>query len=141
MPIETPPLRILAIDDDPATIEYLSLFLGSRGYQVFQTNEGSEGVRLAGELQPDVIVVDIKMPGMSGVDVCTKVRQISSVPILVLSALDEPGEIANALDAGADDYMTKPVTGKLLVARLQTLQRRAGYRGQNMVAQQTATAG
>jgi two-component system KDP operon response regulator KdpE len=74
---------------------------------------------------PDVIILDLMMPDMDGYEVCAKIRDFSIVPILVLSALDMPGMVSKALDAGADDYLIKPVTSSILIAHLNNLVRRA----------------
>ncbi len=76
------------------------------------------------EISPDVIILDLMMPGMDGWQVCAQVRAFSDVPILILSALDSPGMVASALDAGADDYLVKPVPVGVLLAHLNTLTRR-----------------
>jgi DNA-binding response OmpR family regulator len=89
-------------------------------------NTGEEGVKLIREISPDVVILDLMMPGMDGWQVCAEVRSFSSVPILILSALDSPGMVASALDAGADDYLVKPVPSGVLIAHLNTLTRRAG---------------
>ena len=88
-------------------------------------NSGEDGVRLIRELNPDVVILDLMMPGMDGWHVCTQVRSFSKVPILILSALDSPGMVASALDAGADDYLVKPVPSGVLLAHLNNLTRRA----------------
>jgi DNA-binding response OmpR family regulator len=119
------PIKVLAIDDDPAMTELLNLLLKSHGYDALTANTGEEGVRLIREQFPDVVILDLMMPGMDGWQVCTQVRSFSNVPILIFSALDSPGMVASALDAGADDYLVKPVPSGVLIAHLNTLTRRA----------------
>ena len=89
-------------------------------------NDGEEGVKFIKEKTPHVVVLDLMMPGMDGWQVCKRVRAFSNVPIVILSALDDPAMIASALDAGADDYLVKPVSSSILVARLNRLIRRTG---------------
>ncbi len=117
--------KVLAIDDDIALTELLALLLGTHGFEVRAATSGEEGLRLVREWQPDVVLLDLMMPGMDGWEVCTRIRAFSQVPIIVLSALDSPGFVARALDSGADDYLTKPVPSNLLVAHINKLLRRA----------------
>jgi two-component system KDP operon response regulator KdpE len=119
------PLHVLTIDDDPAMTEYLATLLSSQGYDVTESNKGAEGIRLAREIKPDIILLDLKMPDMDGWQVCRSLREFSNVPILVVSAFDEPKLVASALDAGADDYVRKPVPGNVLLALLNKLTRQA----------------
>ncbi|MCJ7824109.1 MAG: response regulator, partial [Anaerolineales bacterium] len=93
-------------------------------FQIRAVYSGEEGVAECSASQPDVIILDLLMPGMDGWDVCEKIREFSDVPILILSALGSPGSVARALDAGADDYLIKPVHASLLASRLRTLVRR-----------------
>jgi two-component system, OmpR family, response regulator MtrA len=117
--------KVLIIDDDPAMTELLTLLLKTRGLDASMANSGEEGVKLIREISPDVVILDLMMPGMDGWQVCTEVRSFSDVPILILSALDSPGMVASALDAGVDDYLVKPVPCGVLIAHLNTLTRRA----------------
>jgi DNA-binding response OmpR family regulator len=117
-------LRILTIDDDPAMTALLALLLKRHSLEVYIANTGEEGIKLTREISPDVVILDLMMPGMDGWQVCSQVRSFSNVPILVLSALDSPGMVASALDAGADDYLVKPVPVGVLIAHLNTLTRR-----------------
>jgi two-component system KDP operon response regulator KdpE len=118
------PVRVLAIDDDPAMTELLSLILKGQGLEVLIANTGADGVKTIFDANPDVVVLDLMMPDMDGWQVCKTVREFSNVPILILSALDNPGMVASALDAGADDYLIKPVPSGVLVAHLHKLTRR-----------------
>jgi DNA-binding response OmpR family regulator len=117
-------LKVLAIDDDPAMTDLLALLLKTHSLDVYMANSGEDGIKLAREISPDVLILDLMMPGMDGWQVCSQVRKFSNVPILILSALDSPGMVASALDAGADDYLVKPVPVGVLVAHLNTLTRR-----------------
>ena len=118
--------KVLIIDDDPAMTELLTLLLKTRGLDASMANSGEDGIKLIHEVSPDVVILDLMMPGMDGWQVCTEVRSFSNVPILILTALDSPGMVASALDAGADDYLVKPVPSGVLIAHLNTLTRRAG---------------
>ena len=119
------PIKVLAIDDDPALVELLAIILTSQGFSVKTTTFGEEGVKLVREFDPDIILLDLMMPGMNGWEVCASVRKFSTIPILILSALDNPGNVASALDAGADDYLVKPVPSGVLVAHINNLTRRS----------------
>jgi DNA-binding response OmpR family regulator len=119
------PIKVLAIDDDPAMTELLSLLLRTRGFEVYTANSGEDGIKKMRELSPDVLILDLMMSGVDGWEVCSKVRKFSTTPILILSALDTPGMVASALDAGADDYLIKPVPTSVLIAHLHNLARRA----------------
>lgn len=116
--------KVLVIDDDPAMTDLLSLLLRTMGFDVISCNNGVEGVEKARIESPEVIILDLMMNGMDGWQVCAAVRKFSSIPILILTALDNPGTVVSALDAGADDFLTKPVSSSLLVSRLKTLTRR-----------------
>jgi DNA-binding response OmpR family regulator len=98
--------------------------LKTRGFEVISTNYGEDGVQKARNESPDVVILDLMMLGMDGWQVCSAIRKFSAVPILILSALDNPGTVVSALDAGADDFLTKPVSSGVLISRLNTLTRR-----------------
>jgi DNA-binding response OmpR family regulator len=120
------PKTVLTIDDDTAITELLAMLLRTHGYEVKTANDGEEGVKAIKKLNPHVVILDLMMPGMDGWQVCKSVREFSNVPIVILSALDDPAMIASALDAGADDYLVKPVSSSILVAHLNRLIRRTG---------------
>jgi two-component system response regulator MprA len=120
------PKTVLTIDDDTAITELLAMLLRTHGYEVKTANNGEEGVEAIKKLDPHVVILDLMMPGMDGWQVCKNVREFSNVPIVILSALDDPAMIASALDAGADDYLVKPVSSSILVAHLNRLIRRTG---------------
>ena len=119
------PIKAIAIDDDPAMTDLLSLLLRSHGLEIYSANNGEEGLQLVRSINPDIIILDLMMPGKDGWQVCREVRTFSNVPIIILSALDNPGMVASALDAGADDYLIKPVPSGVLIAHLNNLTRRA----------------
>jgi two-component system response regulator MtrA len=119
------PLKILTIDDDPAITDLIGLLLRSYGLDVIVANDGEHGLELARTENPDLIMLDLTMPGMDGWQICKIIRKDSKVPIIILSALDDPGVISTVLDAGADDYMVKPVPSSVLIAHINNLTRRA----------------
>jgi two-component system, OmpR family, response regulator MtrA len=122
---DTMALKILTIDDDPAMTELLSLLLRSHGMDVVACNDGEQGIQLARIESPDLILLDMMMPGTDGWKVCRTIRAFSKVPIAILSALDESLVISSALDAGADDYLVKPIPSGVLIAHINNLTRRA----------------
>jgi DNA-binding response OmpR family regulator len=130
--------KVLAIDDDPAMTELLTLLLNTHGFNVLTANTGEDGVKIAREESPDVIILDLMMAGMDGWQVCNQIRTFSTVPILVFSALDSPGIVASALDAGADDYLVKPISSGVLIAHLNKLTRRTDMNNGNKFKPQTA---
>jgi len=119
-------IKLLVIDDDTAVTDLLSLLLKSQGFEVSATNNSTDGLSMIREIQPDLVVLDLMMPEMDGWEVCRSVRQFSQVPIIILSALNDPSMIASVLDAGADDYLTKPTPSRVLVAHINRLTKRNG---------------
>ena len=95
------PTKLLVIDDDSAVTELLSLLLKSHGYDVMAVNSGPDGIGLLREKKVDLIILDLMMPDMDGWEVCKEVRKFSSVPIIILSALNDPAMIASILDAAS----------------------------------------
>jgi two-component system, OmpR family, KDP operon response regulator KdpE len=116
--------RILVVDDDPAILRALHRNLTARGYEVTSCESGEEALRAVAERVPDLVILDLMLPGMSGADVCREIRAESAVPILVLSARGEERAKVHALDLGADDYLTKPFGMDELLARVRALLRR-----------------
>ena len=119
------PSRILIIEDDPDTTELIRLYLVRDGHQVLTASDGVQGLRLAQEDAPDLIVLDLMLPRMDGLEVCRRVRQNSQTPIIMLTALVEEEDRLGGLDMGADDYVTKPFTPRELAARVRAVLRRA----------------
>ncbi len=117
-------VRILIIDDDWETTELFKILLEPHQFEVVTSNSGQEGIKLAAEIEPDVIMVDLLMPEMNGLTVCDEVRKFSNVPILMLTAISKPGTLSEALEHGADDYLIKPVKSSVLTAHLKKLVRR-----------------
>jgi two-component system KDP operon response regulator KdpE len=117
--------RILAVDDEPQILRALGVNLRARGYDVDLAGTGEAALRLAAERHPDLVVLDLGLPGIDGIEVIEGLRGWTGVPILVLSARGEERDKVRALDAGADDYVTKPFGMDELLARVRASLRRA----------------
>jgi len=116
---------VLVIDNDVALTEILKATLEPEAFEVHTAHEVEEGIDAIRRLKPDVIVLDQYLPDKDGWRVCRDIRAFSNIPILILSVLNNPDAIAQALDEGADDYLIKPVPSGVLVAHLKNLIRRA----------------
>jgi DNA-binding response OmpR family regulator len=117
--------KVLVIDDDDAMTDLVKMVLEPKSFEVYTVNSGPEGIQATLQIDPDIIILDLLMPDMDGWEVCKKIREFSHTPILVLSVINKPGMVERALDEGADDYLIKPVPSGSLIARLNTLLRRA----------------
>src|SRR5688500_18007465 len=117
--------RVLVIEDDQRIANLVRLYLTKEGHEVILTANGREGVRLAAEEGPDVVILDLMLPGLHGRDACLAIRRRSAVPIIMLTALDDTRDVVEGLDVGADDYITKPFNPNELVARVRAALRRA----------------
>ena len=117
--------RILAIDDNPQIIKLVTVNLQARGYIVQSANSGEEAIDQFKIGQFDLILLDLILPGISGIDVCRWIREQSDVPIIVLSARGDEELKVSALDAGADDYVTKPFSHEEMLARVRAVLRRS----------------
>ncbi|HEX4068219.1 MAG TPA: response regulator transcription factor [Acidobacteriaceae bacterium] len=120
--------RILVVDDEIQITRVLRASLSAQRYDVRTANDPEEALRIFEEWHPDLIVTDLMMPGMTGVDLCRAVRRKTGIPILVLSVRDQEHVKVEALDAGADDYVTKPFSSQELLARVRAHLRRAPER-------------
>lgn len=118
--------RILLIDDDRSLCELLTEYLESEGFEVSSVHDGEAGVALAREQQWDAIILDVMMPGMSGFDVLKQLRPAMATPVLMLTARGEDTDTVVGLELGADEYVAKPCSPRVLVARLRALLRRGG---------------
>ena len=116
---------LLVVEDDPSISELLTLYLSREGYAVAAASEGAAGVELAQSEQPILIILDLMLPDMSGVDVLKAVRAFSTVPVIILTARDADQDKILGLELGADDYVTKPFSPGELVARVRAVLRRA----------------
>jgi two-component system KDP operon response regulator KdpE len=117
--------RVLVVDDNLAIQKLVSVNLQARDYAVDVAGTGEDALRLFKEGEYDLVILDLILPGMSGIDVCALIRQGSEVPIVVLSAREDEELKVHALDTGADDYVTKPFSPKELLARVRAVMRRA----------------
>jgi two-component system, OmpR family, KDP operon response regulator KdpE len=117
--------KILVIDDEENNVELISILLERRGYEPIRGYSAEEGLRLAYRNQPDLVLLDIMMPDMDGWEVCKRLREMSDVPIIFLTARDETPDIVKGLEMGADDYIVKPYNNEELVARVRAHLRRS----------------
>jgi len=122
------PGRILVIDDEPQITRVLRTSLSAQRYDVRTANDPEEGLRIFTEWDPDLVITDLMMPGISGVEICRAVRARGATPVLVLSVREHERSKVEALDAGADDYVTKPFGIQELLARVRAHLRRAPER-------------
>lgn len=127
-------MSVLMIDDDPDVAVTLQSLLRGQDFEIEPVYTAEHGIAACREKAPDVIILDLLMPEMDGWEVCHEIRSFSDVPILILSALGSPGSVARALDAGADDYLIKPVHASLLASRLRMLVRRHSMVRKEVVA-------
>ena len=116
---------VLVVDDDLNVLELARLYLERDGYRVLSAADGASGLSLAREEQPSLVVLDLMLPRLSGLDVCRALRQESAVPIIMLTARVEEEDRLAGLDLGADDYVTKPFSPRELAARVRAVLRRS----------------
>jgi two-component system response regulator MprA len=124
---------ILVVDDDRRITNMLRRALRAEGYDVRTANDGAEGLTRARERQPDLLVLDLLMPGIDGLEVCRRLREEGDLPILILTAKDETEDRVRGLDTGADDYLVKPFDLDELLARVRALLRRRDSREQRVL--------
>lgn len=117
---------ILVIDDDPDLRLMLKAQLERRKHRVVVASSGRDGLQKAYQARPDLVILDIMMPGMDGWEVCRRLRELSSVPIIMLTARNMQGDVVKGLESGADDYLVKPFSAAELDARIQAVLRRSG---------------
>jgi DNA-binding response OmpR family regulator len=117
--------KILVIDDEPKIVEICRDYLLAAGFEVISSVEGRHGLSMARSQKPDLVVLDLMLPGMDGLDLCRTLRRESNVPIIMLTARIEESDKLVGLELGADDYITKPFSPRELVARVRTVLRRA----------------
>ena len=120
---------VLILEDDPHTVEVVQLYLRRDGHTVLSATDGIAGLSLAREAQPDLIVLDLMLPGMDGLEICRTLRQESDVPIVMLTARADEEDRLAGLDLGADDYVTKPFSPRELAARIRAVLRRSARDG------------
>jgi DNA-binding response OmpR family regulator len=116
--------KVLIVDDEPEITELIGMYLSREGFDVHTTDNGTDALKLAEELQPDLIILDIQLNNADGIEICRQIRETSNVPILFVSCKDDDTDIIHGLSAGGDDYVTKPFSPKQLVARVRAHLRR-----------------
>jgi two-component system KDP operon response regulator KdpE len=119
--------KILLVDDDPPMVSFLERLFGDSGYQTLYAFDGLTALREFFTARPDMAIIDLMMPHMDGFELCRRIREISHIPIIVLTGLEHIGEKVNAFNAGADDYLVKPVSGRELLARVEAFLRRVQW--------------
>ena len=120
---------VLIVEDDPDTVKLVGLYLKRDGHKVLTAGDGIEGLRLAREARPDLVVLDLMLPRLDGMEVCRVLRDETKVPIVMLTARVEEEDRLTGLDLGADDYVTKPFSPKELAARVRAVLPTRGPRG------------
>ena len=116
--------RVLVVDDDPALAEMLTIVLRGEGFDTAVVSDGARALPVVRELRPDLVLLDLMLPGMNGIDVCKAIRAESGLPIVMLTAKSDTIDVVLGLESGADDYMVKPFKPKELVARVRARLRR-----------------
>lgn len=134
-------LKVLIADDDPNVCEIIRLYLEQNQVQVIEASNGNEAVQLNLEEKPDIIILDIMMPKMDGIDVCRHIRKETNVPIIMLTAKDEEVDRILGLEMGADDYVTKPFSPRELMARIKAILRRVAPEENNPKDQEAYSLG
>lgn len=116
--------KLLIVDDDPNIVELIRLYFEKEGYEVFESLDGSEAMSVFHQSDPDVVILDIMLPGKDGYDICREIRRESTVPIIMLTARGDTLDKVVGLELGADDYVQKPFEPKELIARVKSVLRR-----------------
>lgn len=132
-------MKILVADDDRDLRDLVGFTLTQAGYLVIKVPDGTAAIKAVAEEAPDLLVLDINMPGASGFQVCESVRRNSRVPIMMLTVRGEEEDLVRALELGADDYLTKPFSPRTLLARAKALLRRAGTESASVLSSGTLT--
>ena len=118
------PLKVLVVDDEPDVVEILSYNLSRENYLVYKAYNGSDGVRVAHEVQPDLVIMDIRMPGINGIEACRQMKQddeTKTIPVLFLTADADEYTTMNAIEAGGDHFITKPIRPQILMGMIAEL--------------------
>ncbi len=123
------PLKILVVDDEPAMVGALGAMLGQAGHRIVAAYDGEEALRRFRDDEPDLVLLDLAMPGLDGATVCRRIREVSDVPIIVVSGERDNAATVELLDLGADDYVRKPFRSDELLARVHAVARRSAVRG------------
>lgn len=119
--------KILLVDDDPPMLGFLEHLFADSGYEAICASDGTTALREFFVTRPDIAIIDLLMPNMDGFELCRRIRELSHIPIIVLTGLEQVGEKVNAFNAGADDYVIKPVSGREILARVEACLRRAQW--------------
>jgi two-component system response regulator RegX3 len=117
--------RVLIVEDEPSYVQALQVALGAEGFEVVAAFDGKEGLERFRATRPEVLLLDLMLPGLSGLDVLREVRRLSDLPVIVVSAKGAEADIVSALELGADDYVTKPYSARELIARIRAATRRS----------------
>ena len=125
--------KILVVDDDANICELLRLYLTKEGYQVTVANDGEEGLEKFNAVKPDMVLLDVMMPRMDGLEVCRRIRKAGNTPVMMLTAKGETFDKVLGLELGADDYMVKPFDTKEVVARIKAVLRRCQPEGDSSI--------
>lgn len=123
------PVKVLIAEDDVDLLELIGFALHNAGFEVAKAANGMQALRLTEQQQFSLLILDINMPELNGLQLCTRIRTSSSIPVLMLSARDQERDLLDALDAGADAYMVKPFSPRALIARIRALLRRTSLNG------------
>jgi DNA-binding response OmpR family regulator len=134
-------LKVLVVEDEPALLETLAYNLNKQGYQVLTAADGYQAIALARKERPALLILDVMLPGIDGLEVCRILRQELTVPILMLTARAEEVDKVVGLEVGADDYMTKPFSMRELLARVKAMLRRERLIREEIAAQDVIAAG
>ena len=119
--------KILIIDDDVDLLQLAGLLFKKAGAQVYTARDGLDGLKQLYTHQPDLLILDVMMPGMDGFEVCTRIRQVSNAPLIMLTALNHEQQMLRGLEAGADDFLSKPFNAEILLARARAVLRRTDH--------------
>ncbi len=131
---ERMPARILVVEDDPDTSQLVRLYLSRDGHEVMAASDGVKGLTMAREEAPDLVVLDLMLPGLDGIEICRELRGYSNVPIIMVTARVEEDDRLAGLELGADDYITKPFSPRELAARVRAVLRRTSHEAQERPA-------
>lgn len=127
--------KILVVDDEPQIIRVMRQILSAHSYEIRTAGDGEAGFELFNDWNPDLVVSDLQMPNVNGLELCEKIRQFSEIPIIILSVKDDEKTIVEALDRGADDYVVKPFSSNELLARVRANLRRLPQKSENFTEQ------
>lgn len=130
--------RVLIIDDEPGQLQLMKMFLSQQGYDIYTSPDGQEGTNLAARIHPDIVLMDVCLPGMDGYAACQKLRETSNAPVILFSAKSSEADIVEGFMSGADDYIAKPVHLRELVWRMETRLRTAAQTPQIKLYQDKA---